>query len=98
MHVFRISPDSLPANVVLPAIYQSSLWINIPLKVPGQPWLPEGNDATISIRVAKPYERFMSNILPSDNPMNINDFNPMYEFDATGMEAIPLMQNKMKNI
>jgi len=89
MHVFRISPDSLPANVVLPAIYQSSLWINIPLKVPGQPWLPEGNDATISIRVAKPYERFMSNILPSDNPMNINDFNPMYEFDATGMEAIP---------
>lgn len=89
-HVFRISPDSLPlGTVTLPAIYQSCLWVNIPLKAVGQPWLPEGNDATISIRIAKPYERYMSSAQARNNVQNLNNFNPVYEFDATGMEAIP---------
>lgn len=89
-HTFNISSDSLPiGTVVLPAIYQSCQWVNIPLKAAGQPWLPEGNDATIKIRVGKPYQRYSSIALSPDNPMNTNNFNPVYEFDATGMEAVP---------
>jgi len=89
-HTFNISSDSLPiVNVVLPVIYQTCQWVNIPLKAEGQPWLPDGNDVTIKIRVAKPYERYASSAVEPDNPMNMNNFNPVYQFETEGMAAVP---------
>ncbi len=89
MHTFNIDPTALPINdIVLPAIYQSCNYVNIPLSVSGQPWLPEGNDVTIRIRVERPYQRYMAGALEPDNDMNLNDFNPVFEFNTEGMEAI----------
>jgi hypothetical protein len=88
-HTFNIHPDSLPmSTVVLPAIYQSCQYVNIPLSVEGEEWLPEGNDATIKIRVERPFQRYMSSALEPDNEMNLNNFNPVFEFETDGMEAI----------
>jgi hypothetical protein len=89
-HTFNISSDSLPIpTVVLPAIYQTCLYVNIPLKAADQPWLPAGNDVTVKVRVSKPYQRYFSMALAPDNPMNLNNFNPVYEFVTDGMEAVP---------
>lgn len=89
IHTFRISPDSLPINtVVLPAIFQSCQYVNIPLSVEGEQWLQPDNDVTISIRVERPFQRYMAREQEPDHPLNINNFNPVYEFETFGMEAV----------
>ena len=82
-------------------IYRSHLWrqvmyVGMPMPVEGQPWLPQGNDAKIRIRVSKPYDRGYS-YLPVDTTylndpkynLNYNNLYPMYRFSIEGLDAVP---------
>lgn len=94
-YTFNISPDSLPFNAItIPGIYKSCMYVNIPLAYPNTTWLPEGNDATVKIRVAKPYQRYFSVPLASDHAKNVNNGNPMYQFETTGYESIAFSPEK----
>jgi hypothetical protein len=85
---------TLPANLNLTALYSSSMYVNIPLALSDTVWLPEGNDATIKIRVGKPYERYFSTALDSLSDKNQNNFNPMYTFTTVGFEPIAYSDQK----
>jgi len=75
-------------------LYSSTLWVNIPRMVDSV-WLPEGNDATIRIRVAKPYNRYFSSTpLTVNNPKMQNDFNPVYKFTTAGFESVKYTAEK----
>lgn len=88
------SNGGLPDNVRLSGVYASVLWVNIPLAADSV-WLPEGNDATIKIRVQKPYRRYYSSTpLNLDNPKNENNFFPMYKFTTEGFEAVAFSPQK----
>lgn len=88
-HTLNISTDSLPLEtVILPGVYKSCLYTSIPLAVSDSLWLPEGNDVTVKIRIAKPYQRYFSTGLDPDSDMNYNNFDPAYEFETEGMEAV----------
>jgi len=50
----------LPAQVYKPISWSTMIWVGMPLAVEGQPWLPEGNDWTLSVRMSKPYKRYHS--------------------------------------
>ena len=88
-HALNISQDSLPLEtVILPGVYKSCVYTSIPLAANDSVWLPEGNNAIVKIRVAKPYQRYYSQGLEPDNPLNMNNFNPVYEFETAGMESV----------
>jgi len=70
------------------------MYVNIPLAYPNTTWLPDGNDATVKIRVAKPYQRYFSVPLAADHEKNVNDGNPMYQFETTGYESIAFSPEK----
>lgn len=85
MELLPLTPDVLYKT----AIYASTMWVNIPLSVEGKTWLPEGNDLTVKIRVAKPYERFFSTPWAADamDPDTFNHNFPVYEFSMDDMAA-----------
>jgi len=65
--------------------YSNAMWVNIPMAVTGKEWL--NNDATIRIRVGKPYARNYS--IPgvgADNP--VNDNWPMYTFNTEDIATV----------
>jgi len=78
---------TLPAILNLTSLYSSAMYVNMPLSVSDSTWLPEGNDATVEIRISKPYERYFSTALDSLNDRNQNDYNPMYSFNTAGAET-----------
>ncbi len=84
----------LPELVRLNTIYSNTMWVNVPLRADSL-WLPEGNDATIKLRVSKPYARyFSSKPLAKSHPLNENDFYPMYQFTTAGREAVAFSPEK----
>jgi len=87
--------SQLPAILTRTALYSSCMYVNIPLAVSDTVWLPEGNDVTIKIRIAKPYQRYFSTPLDSLNAKNVNNGNPMYSFTTVGYE--PLAYTAAKN-
>jgi hypothetical protein len=67
--------------------YALTMYTGIPMGVRGQEWL--SNEATIKIRVSKPYKRGYST-LPVDTlypGMDVNNFYPMYGFSTSGMQT-----------
>ncbi len=75
----------LPYDYYVDMFYGLSMYTGIPMGVQGEDWL--ANDATIKIRVSKPYQRGYSN-LPVDTiyqDMDINNFYPMYGFSTKGL-------------
>lgn len=83
-----IANGGLPENVRLSGVYASTLWVNIPLMADSI-WLPEGNDAHVKIRIAKPYRRYFSEqTLHPDNPTEENNFNPMFKFNTDAFEPV----------
>ena len=89
-----IANGGLPDNVRLSGLYASVNWVNMPLMVDSV-WLPEGNDAKISIRVTKPYRRYYSSTpMDLDNAKNENDFFPVYTFNTEGLEAVKFSTQK----
>ncbi len=84
----------LPAILRFTAIYSSTMWVNMPRAEDDSIWLPEGNDVTIKIRVAKPYQRYFSMGLDSLSDKNQNNFNPMYSFSTDGYEVVAYSPEK----
>ncbi len=84
----------LPDFFRLTGLYASVNWVNMPLMADSI-WLPEGNDAKISIRVAKPYRRYYSSTaMDLNNAKNENDFFPVYKFNTAGFEAVKFSPTK----
>jgi hypothetical protein len=72
---------AVPVMVYKSALFNSAMWVGIPLAVDGKEWL--NNDVTIRIRVAKPYARYYST--PMDSAAVANSQNnqlPMYRFET----------------
>ncbi len=67
--------------------YKNVMWTAIPIANPSYTWLQEGNDATISIRVSRPYQRW-SSTTGSGVSQQKNDNMPLYRFSTKGMEAL----------
>ena len=73
---------ALPAPVYEPIIWSTVMWAGIPLSVEGQPWLPEGNDWTLSIRMSKPYKRYHSTAPDSIYYDESETYWPEYIFET----------------
>lgn len=58
-------------------LFRSAMWTGIPLAIKGRDWL--ANDIRISMRVGKPYARYL-NYSNESVPGNVNNDYPMYEF------------------
>jgi len=72
------------------------MYTGIPMGVQGEDWL--SNDATIKIRVSKPYQRGYST-LPLDtiySDMDINNFYPMYGFSTKGLSTESNVAEKLQ--
>jgi hypothetical protein len=71
----------VPTIVYKAAIFNSCMWVNIPLSIDGKEWL--NNDATVRIRVGRPYGRFYSTGMDSTSLANSqNGHWPMYRFET----------------
>ncbi len=74
-------PDAEPFYPSLVSyFYGNILYAGIPMGVEGEEWL--SNDVTIKIRVAKPYQRYLSRPATTEQYEPKNDFNPMYRFST----------------
>ncbi len=69
-------------------VYGSAMWVGMPVPAFGSEdnWLSQ--EATISMRVMKPYRKYYSVELDSIAKLtdNVNDNNPMYQFSTNGLE------------
>jgi len=63
-------------------VYSSAMWVSIPIAAQGQEWL--SNDAKVSIRISKPYNRYYSAV--HDSILKLTDTEnrnyPMYKFST----------------
>ena len=77
-------------------LWRQVMYVGMPMGVEGTQWLPEGNDAKIRIRVAKPYDMGYSNVaLDSVYPeLDINNQYPKYSFVIDGLD--PIMNDPAK--
>ena len=68
--------------------YSNAMWVTIPLKAPSATWL--GCDATVKLRVGKPYRRYFSYAHTGDMVASHNDnnFYPMYNFSTKGAATV----------
>ncbi|MDP2723884.1 MAG: hypothetical protein Q8O72_14105 [Bacteroidales bacterium] len=72
---------------IIDRFYALTMYAGVPMGVHGQEWL--SNEATIKIRVSKPYQKGYST-LPLDTVypgMDVNSFNPMYGFSTKGLQT-----------
>jgi flagellar hook assembly protein FlgD len=72
------------------------MWVGIPMSIEGKDWL--NNDVKIRIRVAKPYERYLST--PMDSAAVANSQNrqlPMYRFETQSVATENDNAEKAKN-
>jgi hypothetical protein len=76
--------------------YASTMYVSIPLAVPNQELL--SNDVTIKIRVAKPYERYLSLPQPDSlaNPLTNNNYYPVYQFNTDAIATEVKNYDKQK--
>ena len=77
--------------------YGLAMYAGIPMGVVGEEWL--SNEAKISIRVSKPYDRGYAK-QPLDtiySGMDINNFYPMYEFTMSGLETEDYVSDKFQS-
>ena len=68
--------------------YSNAMWVTIPLKTPSSTWL--GCDATVKLRVGKPYLRYYSFANGSEfaQSHNDNNFYPLYTFSTSGSATL----------
>ena len=81
-----ISNNSLWRVHAIP-LWRQCEWVGMPMGVEGHEWLPEGNDAKIRIRIAKPYANGYGDVeLDSVYPgLDINGMAPKYRFSIEGL-------------
>ncbi len=70
--------------------WRQCLWVGMPMGVEGTQWLPEGNDAKIRIRIAKPYDRGYSYIELDSvyADLDINNQYPKFSFSIDGLDPV----------
>lgn len=81
-------PTTQGGGIFRAQVYSSAMWATIPIAVPGQEenWL--SNDATVRIRIAKPYRRYYST----------NDIDSTYLADHTDNRNFPKYKFSTENI
>ena len=67
--------------------YRLVMWVGMPMAIEGMPWLPEGNDCRIRIRIAKPYAPGYGprDLQVKPDELMINNLNPKYLFSIEGL-------------
>ena len=77
-------------NVYAVYLWRQCMWVGMPMGIEGHEWLPDGNDAKIRIRVARPYAPGYSNVeLDSVYPgLDINNLYPKYRFSIDGLDPV----------
>ena len=90
---------TLPAPVYQPIIWSIPMWVGIPMAVENQPWLPEGNDWKLSVRMSKPYKRYFAT--PIDTLYASTDTNekywPEYIFKTENVATTDYSATKAEN-
>jgi hypothetical protein len=95
-HILNISNDSIPTpDFKLWAAYNGCMYTSIPLSADGVDWLPEGNDVSIKLRVARPYQRYASVGMGNESSADEDVFDPAYEFKIEGLAATPYSTAKV---
>ena len=74
-------------GVLMRMVYQLVMWVGMPMAIEDMPWLPEGNDCRIRIRIAKPYAPGYGpgDLQVTPNELMINNLNPKYLFNIEGL-------------
>lgn len=80
---FITHQKKLPKNSFKPYLFGSTLYVNMPLSVDGQPWL--GCDVKTKIRISKPYTRYFSTVMPAGAQDTVNRNFPMYTFNTSSI-------------
>ncbi len=81
-------------NITKNYIYKNAMWTAIPMTI-SENWLPAGSKTTISIRVTRPYERWVSTKNTSvSNPINNN--MPLYKFTTKNIATQIGQKNVME--
>jgi hypothetical protein len=86
----------IPSSLYEIQWYSSTMYVGIPLAIPGQEFL--NNEVTIKIRIAKPYQQYYS--LPADSATNAESVNnnlPMYRFETASVATAYEDPAKMKS-
>ncbi len=78
--------SQLPKNNAFKGyLFGTSMYVNIPLSVPGQQWL--SNAVTTKIRISKPYKRYYSTPMPSGSKDTLNRNYPVYLFNTNSIST-----------
>jgi len=80
--------DTLPSSIygaLTSYVYGQAMYVGLPMAIKGKEWL--SNEATIKIKVAKPYQRYFSLPVDSTTYEPINDYYPMYTFKTEGIST-----------
>ena len=70
--------------------WRQCLWVGMPMGIEGMAWLPEGNDAKIRIRIAKPYAKGYADIALDSvyDGLDINNMYPKFSFSINGLDPV----------
>ena len=96
---FMQGANNSVAQAVGVYFYRQCMYVGMPMGVEGTTWLPEGNDARIRIRLAKPYAAgYAFTELDSVYPeLDINNMMPKYRFSIEGLNAVHNDPEKTKS-
>ncbi len=88
LHFFQNNPRY--AKVLKKYLWRQVMYVGMPMAVEGTKWLAEGNDAKISIRVAKPYDKGYACIELDSvyEGLDINNMYPAYRFSIDGLDPV----------
>jgi len=75
-------------NLAMRQLFQSIMWVSIPMLASDEEWLPEGNDVRVRIRVSRPYARHYSNSPLNTSASPQNDNWPLFRFSTWDLETI----------
>lgn len=82
----EVTTAQVPSNT-MGAIYRSPMWVTLPLLVSGEELL--STDATVKIRMAKPYDRYYSTLTIPDSVETTygsqNNNYPLYNFSTEAL-------------
>ncbi len=86
-YISKVLPRT-PEIVTKTAVFASTMWVGMPIMHPENKNLWMSNDVRFRIRVAKPYQRYYSRILPDGSTDTLNNNYPLYNFTTEGMEPV----------
>ncbi|MEN8223930.1 MAG: T9SS type A sorting domain-containing protein [Bacteroidota bacterium] len=92
----NLYPILIPA-VYNPIIWSTIMWVGLPLSVQDRPWLPEGNDWTLSVRMSKPYKRYHSTAPDSAHYDRTEDYWPEYNFKTENVATTEYSATKAES-